>query len=74
MTCFAYDPFSNCLATGGPDCLLRIWNPIVPKKPVGILPGHHAGIIHIFIQDNGKKIYSIDKNKAIFQIIILISS
>lgn len=65
MSCFFYDSKNEILATGGPDCILRLWNPITPQKALAILPGHHAGITFIFIQDNGKTIYSIDKQKVI---------
>lgn len=64
MTCFAFDEVSFVLATGGPDCVLRLWNPIVPQKATAILAGHQAGITFIFIQENGKKVYSMDKNKV----------
>lgn len=53
------------IATGGPDCMLRIWNHIMPKKPMAILPGHHCGIVFIFLQDNAKLIYTMDRNKFI---------
>lgn len=37
----------------------------MPKNPIAILPGHHAGIIFIFLQDDAKKVYTIDKNKFV---------
>lgn len=64
VTCFCFDPASNILATGGSDWILRLWSPFTPEKPYCILPGHHAGICYIFIQDNGKKVYSLDKEKV----------
>lgn len=65
VSCFAYDNTRMIVATGGPDCILRLWNHIVPKKPIAILPGHHNGIIFIFIQDGGKKVYSVDVSKTV---------
>ncbi|KAG5673016.1 hypothetical protein PVAND_003094 [Polypedilum vanderplanki] len=59
-TCFVFDESSRTLATGGPDCLLRLWNPKNSDEPKTILSGHTAGIMNIFIQD-GTRIYSIDK-------------
>lgn len=63
-TCFFLDEQANILATGGPDWKLRLWSPVVPDSPFCILSGHNAGIMHIFMQDNGTKIYSVDKNKV----------
>lgn len=37
----------------------------MPKKPIAILPGHHSGIVYVFLQDGGKKIYSVDREKTI---------
>lgn len=65
VTCFDFDRVCQLFATGGPDCMLRIWNHIVPQKPVLILPGHHAGIVCVFLQDAGKKAYTIDRMKTI---------
>lgn len=64
VTCFCFDAASNILATGGPDWIVRLWSPFTPEKPFCILPGHHAGIAFIFIQDQGKKAYTIDKEKV----------
>jgi hypothetical protein len=51
-------------STGGPDCILRLWNFIDPNRPKTILSGHTAGIVHIFMQDNVAKIYTMDKKKV----------
>lgn len=51
------------VSTGGPDTILRLWNPAT-STPKAILTGHNSGIMHIFIQD-GVKIYSLDKSKII---------
>lgn len=53
------------VATGGPECLVRLWNPLVPQKPIGILSGHHAGIVFVFLQSDERKVYSIDHHKVI---------
>lgn len=45
--------------------MLRLWNHIMPKEPIAILPGHHCGIVFIFMQDDGKKVYTMDRNKLI---------
>lgn len=45
--------------------MLRLWNHIMSRKPFAILPGHHCGIIFICLQDDGKKIYTIDRSKLV---------
>lgn len=51
--------------TGSLDCILRIWNPFIPDKPIFVLRGHHASIIRIFLQDEGRRVYSFDKDKVL---------
>lgn len=53
-------------STGGPDCILRLWNFIDPNRPKAILTGHTSGIMHIFMQDIAAKVYSMDKKMARF--------
>lgn len=65
MSSFAFDKTCLILATGGPDCILRLWNIIVPEEPTAILHGHSAGITFIFIQETERKVYSLDKNKTV---------
>lgn len=45
------------------DCILRLWNPFITNKPISLLRGHHASIVKIFLQDQGRKIFSLDKNR-----------
>ncbi|KAF2880421.1 hypothetical protein ILUMI_25755 [Ignelater luminosus] len=63
--CFEISEKSHVIATGGPDCLVRVWNPFVPNKPNAIFLGHHAGIVAIVLQDSGKKLFSLAKDKCI---------
>lgn len=65
ITCFCYDENSNVVATGGPDFIVRLWSPFTPQKPFCVFTGHNSGISFIFLQDNGKKCYSIDNTKLI---------
>lgn len=65
VTCFAFDRTNTIIATGGPDCLLRLWSYIMPGKPQAILPGHHSGIVYIFLQDDAQRIYTVDRNKFV---------
>ncbi|XP_024936747.1 WD repeat-containing protein on Y chromosome isoform X2 [Cephus cinctus] len=56
---------SNILATGGPDCIVRVWNPFVPKKASSVFQGHHAAICALIVQDKGKRIYSLSKDRCV---------
>ena len=56
---------TQIIVTGGPDYILRLWNPLISSSPKAILAGHSSGIQHIFLQDKCSKIYSIDKLKII---------
>lgn len=51
--------------TGGPDCLVRLWNPFVPKKPSAIFRGHRAPISSVVITENGELLYSLSKDRCI---------
>lgn len=55
----------HILVTGGPDCIVRVWNPFVPHKPNCLLQGHHAAILALVTQTSGKRIYSLAKDKCI---------
>lgn len=64
--CFAINHNSNyTAATGGPDCILRLWNHTVPQKPLATLIGHTSNIINVFIHRETNKLYTIDKIKTI---------
>lgn len=63
--CFALVEDVHMVATGGPDCLVRIWNPFVPTRPICAFYGHHTGIVSLIFQDKGQKLYSLSKDKCI---------
>lgn len=63
--CFTIDEAGHLIATGGPDCLVRIWNTFVPKRPTIIFTGHHAGILGLIFQEGSKTLCSISKDKCI---------
>ncbi|KAK4876176.1 hypothetical protein RN001_012598 [Aquatica leii] len=63
--CFDIAETAHVIATGGPDSLVRIWNPFVPSKPSAIFSGHHTGVCNLIFQDSGKKLFSISKDKCI---------
>lgn len=53
------------LATGGPDCIVRVWNPFVPSKASVVLPGHHAGVVALVLQNGGQTVYSLSRDRVI---------
>ncbi|XP_030753243.1 WD repeat-containing protein on Y chromosome isoform X2 [Sitophilus oryzae] len=63
--CFALEETSHIVGTGSPDCLVRLWNPFVPRRPTCTFYGHHTGIVQMVIQDHGKKLYTLSKDKCI---------
>nr|XP_050846141.1 WD repeat-containing protein on Y chromosome isoform X1 [Vespula vulgaris] len=65
ITCFNFCEESQILVTGGPDCIIRVWNPFVPTKASNIFQGHKATICAIILQKAGQRIYSLSKDKCI---------
>ncbi|XP_067214035.1 WD repeat-containing protein on Y chromosome-like [Linepithema humile] len=65
ISCFALCEESHTLATGGPDCIVRVWNPFVPRKVNAVLPGHRSTICALVVTDTGKRIYSLSKDRCI---------
>jgi len=55
----------NVIATGGMDRLIRLWNPYVPSKPVGILRGHVTPIFYLFIVAEDNRLFSMSNDKTI---------
>ncbi|XP_046141519.1 WD repeat-containing protein on Y chromosome [Osmia bicornis bicornis] len=65
ISCFTFCEESQSLVTGGPDCIVRIWNPFVTKRPNCKFQGHHTAICALVVQNSGKRIYSLSKDKCI---------
>uniref|UniRef100_A0A1A9ZDE8 WD repeat-containing protein on Y chromosome n=1 Tax=Glossina pallidipes TaxID=7398 RepID=A0A1A9ZDE8_GLOPL len=65
VTTFCVDERNNIVITGGPDTCLRIWDVYIPTQTTGLLTGHNAGIVKIFVQSEEKKLYSVDYHKVI---------
>ncbi|XP_052739537.1 WD repeat-containing protein on Y chromosome-like isoform X1 [Bicyclus anynana] len=65
IQCFVFDEEAHVLATGGPDCTVRVWNPFVPSKASVTLHGHHAGITALVLQSNGQIVYSLARDRTI---------
>ncbi|XP_039751479.1 WD repeat-containing protein on Y chromosome-like [Pararge aegeria] len=65
IQCFVFDEEAHVLATGGPDCTVRVWNPFVPSKANVTFHGHHAGVTALVLQNNGQTIYSLSRDRVI---------
>ncbi|XP_026732970.1 WD repeat-containing protein on Y chromosome-like [Trichoplusia ni] len=65
IQCFAFDEEAHILVTGGPDCVVRVWNPFVPAKANVTFFGHHAGITCIVLQHKGQTVYSLSRDRVI---------
>ncbi|XP_061932670.1 WD repeat-containing protein on Y chromosome isoform X3 [Apis cerana] len=65
ISCFTFCEEVQLLVTGGPDCIVRIWNPYVTRRPNSIFQGHRAGICALVVQDAGKRVYSLSKDRCI---------
>lgn len=56
---------SQILVTGGPDCIVRVWNPFVTKRANSTFQGHHAAICALITQNAGRRVYSLSKDRCI---------
>ncbi|XP_032671627.1 WD repeat-containing protein on Y chromosome-like [Odontomachus brunneus] len=65
ISCFVFCEESHTLVTGGPDCVVRVWNPFVPKKAKAVLSGHRSTICALVIVNAGKRLYSLSKDRCI---------
>lgn len=63
--CFAIADGVHLMGTGGPDCVVRVWNPFVPHRPTMKFQGHHTGIVAMVFQDGAKKLATLSKDKNI---------
>ncbi|XP_012061841.1 PREDICTED: WD repeat-containing protein on Y chromosome-like [Atta cephalotes] len=59
------EPESHVLVTGGPDCVVRVWNPFVPRKANAVLLGHRSTICALVITNAGNRIFSLSKDRCI---------
>jgi WD40 repeat protein len=62
---FDFSAEHNILATGGMDRVLRLWNPYVPSKPIGMLRGHNGPIMKLAICESESRVYTISTDKTV---------
>ena len=55
----------NIIVTGGPDAVVRVWNPYVTSRAVTALRGHQSAILRIHLNVLKEQIVSIAENKEI---------
>nr|XP_042132454.1 EF-hand calcium-binding domain-containing protein 8 isoform X2 [Peromyscus maniculatus bairdii] len=66
ILCFDYCPDRNFLATGGYDPHIRLWNPLVSKKPVWLMKGHQTSVTHLLVNSQNTSILiSVSRDKNI---------
>ncbi|XP_044599584.1 WD repeat-containing protein on Y chromosome [Cotesia glomerata] len=65
ISCFAFHEGKELLLTGGPDSLIRAWNPFVADRASAIFQGHQSPICAIIIHNNADKAYTLSKDKCI---------
>ncbi|XP_048204973.1 EF-hand calcium-binding domain-containing protein 8 [Perognathus longimembris pacificus] len=65
ILCFDYCPDKNFLVTGGYDPHIRLWNPLVSKKPVWLMKGHQTSVTHIIMKSENSIFVSISRDKNI---------
>ncbi|XP_069863613.1 EF-hand calcium-binding domain-containing protein 8 [Dipodomys merriami] len=65
ILCFDYCPDKNFLVTGGYDPHIRLWNPLVSKKPMWLMKGHQTSVTHIIMKSENSIFISISRDKNI---------
>ncbi|CAG5100443.1 Similar to WDY: WD repeat-containing protein on Y chromosome (Drosophila pseudoobscura pseudoobscura) [Cotesia congregata] len=65
ISCFAFHEGKELLLTGGPDSLIRAWNPFVADRASAIFQGHQSPICAIIIHNSAEKAYTLSKDKCI---------
>lgn len=52
-------------ATGGYDPHIRLWNPLVSKRPVWLMKGHQTSVTHLLVSSkNASILISISRDKV----------
>ncbi|XP_012866131.1 PREDICTED: EF-hand calcium-binding domain-containing protein 8 [Dipodomys ordii] len=53
------------LVTGGYDPHIRLWNPLISKKPVWLMKGHQTSVTHIIMKSENSIFISISRDKVL---------
>ncbi|XP_062860513.1 WD repeat-containing protein 49-like [Trichomycterus rosablanca] len=60
-----YHPGLNLVATAGINNQVRLWNPYLVSKPVGILQGHVTSVVAVQFMLGRKQLISFSKDKVL---------
>ena len=62
VMCFSYSHSLDLIATGSIDHMVRLWNPYVPTKAVGVLAGHSTTVLDTLIHREKGLVYSLSQD------------
>ncbi|EDV25751.1 uncharacterized protein TRIADDRAFT_55170 [Trichoplax adhaerens] len=62
---FDYSSDLNLIATAGVNYQVCLWNPYVISKPVGLLVGHMASVVHVIFNCSKGQLISLSKDKVL---------
>uniref|UniRef100_A0A1B6KVY1 Uncharacterized protein n=1 Tax=Graphocephala atropunctata TaxID=36148 RepID=A0A1B6KVY1_9HEMI len=65
VRCFHLDRSLKLLVTGSKDSIIRMWNPVLTKKPVASLFGHKTCVVDVRILKHLGVIISMSKDAAV---------
>lgn len=65
VSTFTYCNKPMTIITGGLDHIIRIWNPRIMSRPIGILTGHHSPIVSITARETIGQIISLSTDDNI---------
>ncbi|KAI0223371.1 WD repeat-containing protein 49 [Lamellibrachia satsuma] len=65
VECFDYSRSLNIIVTGSLDHIVRVWNPYVTSKPIGVLVGHSMGVVDVVIHNTSGHIFSCSKDAVL---------
>ncbi|KAK3580718.1 hypothetical protein CHS0354_005723 [Potamilus streckersoni] len=65
ILCFDYSYMLNVIVTGGIDYAVRVWNPYVNNRAIGIFKNHNKPINHVMIIETRGQVISIDKGRSL---------
>ncbi|XP_022090760.1 WD repeat-containing protein 49-like isoform X1 [Acanthaster planci] len=65
VNAFDYHEVLNLIATAGVNHHVCLWNPYVVSKPVGLLRGHMAPVMHVQFNHSRGQLISFSKDKVL---------
>ncbi|XP_055965044.1 WD repeat-containing protein on Y chromosome-like [Sorex fumeus] len=62
---FSFCRRKNLLLTGGMDRIIRVWNPYLPGKPIGLLKSHTTPVLYIHVSAEDNTIFSMSTDNTV---------